>query len=168
MQAQTSIYPTLHRPLFARNVVATSQPLAAQAGLAVLAKGGNAVDAALATAITLTVVEPISNGIGSDAFALVWDGSRLHGLNASGRAPAAWTPEYFQHRIPPRGWNAITVPGAVAAWVDLSERFGVQPFADLFESAIHYAEEGFHVSPFVAQRWDLQIPDLENQPGFAE
>ncbi len=166
--SHTSIYPTLHRPLFARNVVATSQPLAAQAGLAMLAKGGNAVDAAIAAAITLTVVEPISNGIGSDAFALVWDGSRLHGLNASGRAPAAWTPEYFQHRIPPRGWNTVTVPGAVAAWVDLSERFGVLPFADLFEPAIRYAEEGFHVSPFVAQRWDLQVPDLKNQPGFAE
>jgi gamma-glutamyltranspeptidase/glutathione hydrolase len=165
--SHTSIYPTFHRPLFARNVVATSQPLAAQAGLAVLAKGGNAVDAAIATAITLTVVEPISNGIGSDAFALVWDGSRLHGLNASGRAPAAWTPDYFQHRIPSRGWNTVTVPGAVAAWADLSERFGVLPFEQLFEAAIHYAEEGFHVTPFVAHRWDLQVPDLRNQPGFS-
>src|SRR5690606_36250866 len=82
-------------------------------------------------------------------------------------APAAWTPDYFQHRIPLRGWNTVTVPGAVAAWVDLSERFGVLPFTDLFESAIHYATEGFHVSPFVAQRWALQIADLENQPGFA-
>ncbi|MFO7188177.1 MAG: gamma-glutamyltransferase family protein [Pseudomonadota bacterium] len=168
MSGQTSVYPTLHRPVFARNVVSTSQPLAAQAGLAVLAKGGNAVDAAIATAITLTVVEPISNGVGSDAFALVWDGERLHGLNASGRAPAAWKPEYFQHRIPVRGWNSVTVPGAVAAWVDLSERFGVLPFAELFEAAVRYAEEGFHVSPFVAQRWALQVPDLQNQPGFAE
>jgi len=168
MSGQTSVYPTLHRPVFARNVVSTSQPLAAQAGLAVLAKGGNAVDAAIATAITLTVVEPISNGVGSDAFALVWDGERLHGLNASGRAPAAWKPEYFQHRVPVRGWNSVTVPGAVAAWVDLSERFGVLPFAELFEAAVRYAEEGFHVSPFVAQRWALQVPDLQNQPGFAE
>lgn len=168
MPGLTSIYPTLHRPLFARNVVATSQPLAAQAGLAVLAKGGNAVDAAIAAAVTLTVVEPISNGVGSDAFALVWDGERLHGLNASGRAPAAWTPDYFQQRIPLRGWNSVTVPGAVAAWVDLSERFGVLPFEELFEAGIHYAREGFHVTPFIAHRWALQIPDLHNQPGFAE
>lgn len=161
-------YPTTRLPVFARNVVSTSHPLAAQAGLRMLWKGGNAVDAAIATAITLTVVEPISNGVGSDAFALVWDGERLHGLNASGRAPAAWKPEYFQHRIPVRGWNSVTVPGAVAAWVDLSERFGVLPFAELFEAAVRYAEEGFHVSPFVAQRWALQVPDLQNQPGFAE
>lgn len=165
---QTSVYSSLHRPLYARNVVATSQPLAAQAGLAALARGGNAVDAALATAITLTVVEPISNGIGSDAFALVWDGARLHGLNASGRAPAAWTPDYFPHHVPLRGWNSVTVPGAVAAWADLSERFGVLPFADLFDAAIDYAGNGFHVTPFVAERWALQVPDLKDQPGFAE
>src|ERR1043166_2534444 len=84
-------YPSQRMPVLARNVVATSQPLAAQAGLAMLMKGGNAVDAILATAITLTVVEPTSNGIGSDAFAILWDGSELHGLNASGRAPAAGT-----------------------------------------------------------------------------
>ena len=83
------------KPLLARNVVATSQPLAAQAGLQMMADGGNAVDAIVATAITLTLVEPVSNGIGSDAFAIVWDGRQLHGLNASGRSPAAWTPEYF-------------------------------------------------------------------------
>src|SRR5437879_13630284 len=84
-------YPTFRRPTLARNVVSTSQPLAAQAGLRMLLAGGNAVDAALAAAITLTVVEPTSNGIGSAAFAIVWDGMQLHGLNASGRAPAAWT-----------------------------------------------------------------------------
>src|SRR5512140_1394950 len=85
-------YPSRRMPVFARNVVATSQPLAAQAGLQMLARGGNAVDAALAAAITLAVVEPTSNGIGSDAFALVWDGTELHGLNGSGRSPLAWTP----------------------------------------------------------------------------
>src|ERR1700757_1427184 len=83
-------------PVLARNVVCTSQPLAAQAGLAMLADGGNAVDAIVATAITISLVEPVSNGIGSDAFAIVWDGKGLHGLNASGRSPAAWTPEYFK------------------------------------------------------------------------
>src|SRR5215831_6636349 len=100
-------YPTRRRPTLARNVVSTSQPLAAQAGLRMLLAGGNAVDAALATAITLTVVEPISNGIGSDSFAIIWDGKKLHGLNASGRSPAAWTPEYFKGKksIPARGWD---------------------------------------------------------------
>src|SRR5690606_17803977 len=81
-------YPSSRQPVMARNVVATSQPLAAQAGLQMLARGGNAVDAALAAAITLCVVEPTGNGIGSDAFAILWDGERLHGLNASGRSPA--------------------------------------------------------------------------------
>ena len=85
-------------PVYARNMVATSQPLAAQAGLGMLAAGGNAVDAALATAMALTVVEPTGCGLGFDAFAIVWDGQYLHGLNASGHAPAAWTPEYFAGR----------------------------------------------------------------------
>ena len=88
-------YPSQRMPVFARNVVATSQPLAAQAGLQMLVRGGNAVDAALAAAITLTVVEPTSNGIGSDAFAMVWDGKELHGLNGSGRSPRAWSPSRF-------------------------------------------------------------------------
>ena len=83
-----------------------------------LADGGSAVDAAIATAIALTVVEPVSNGIGSDAFAIVWDGQQLHGLNASGRSPAAWRPEYFGgNGVPALGWNSVTVPGAVSAWV---------------------------------------------------
>src|SRR6188768_3972383 len=104
-------YAWPRKPLLAANVVATSQPLAAQAGLQMLAEGGTAVDAILATAITLTLVEPVSNGIGSDAYALVWDGKRLHGLNASGRAPRAWTPERFAGRdsMPRTGWDAVTV-----------------------------------------------------------
>ena len=166
----TSAYPTARRPTMAANVVSTSQPLAAQAGLRMLADGGNAMDAALAAAITLTIVEPISNGIGSDLFAIVWDGSKLHGLNASGRSPAAWTPEYFarEKAIPQRGWNSVTVPGAVAAWVDLSERFGQLPFERLFEPAIDYAFNGFLVSPFVARRWATQVPELRDLPGFAQ
>src|SRR5574338_1327615 len=95
-------YAWPRKPLLAQNVVATSQPLAAQAGLQMLAQGGNAVDAILATAITLSLVEPVSNGIGSDAYAIVWDGRRLHGLNASGRSPQAWTPEDFaKHKSMP-------------------------------------------------------------------
>src|SRR5215470_19433673 len=122
-------YHSQRMPVLARNVVATSQPLAAQAGLSMLMKGGNAVDAALATAITLTVVEPTGNGIGSDAFAIIWDGGKLHGLNSSGRSPAAWTRERFRglSSMPERGWETVTVPGAVAAWAALARRFGTLP-----------------------------------------
>jgi gamma-glutamyltranspeptidase/glutathione hydrolase len=128
-------YPSRRQPVLARNVVATSQPLATQAGLAMLARGGNAVDAAIATAITLTVVEPVSNGIGSDLYAFVWDGRELVGLNASGRSPAAADPARYAGReaMPQRGWEAVTIPGAVSGWVALSRRYGRLPFADLFE-----------------------------------
>ena len=148
-------YPSQRMPIMAKNVVATSQPLAAQAGLRMLLKGGNAVDAALAAAIALTVVEPTSNGIGSDAFCILWDGKELHGLNASGRSPAALTAERFkgQKQMPLRGWDAVTVPGAVSAWVELSEKFGKLAFADLFEPAVVYAREGFLVSPITAHAW---------------
>jgi gamma-glutamyltranspeptidase/glutathione hydrolase len=157
------------KPLLAGNVVATSQPLAAQAGLSMLAAGGNAVDAALAAAITLTLVEPVSNGIGSDAYAIVWDGQQLHGLNASGRSPAGWTPEFFGgNAVPPRGWNSVTVPGCVSAWHMLSERFGKLPFEKLFERAIRYGRDGFLVSPTIAGQWAKQVPELKVQPGFAE
>src|SRR5262249_27981305 len=163
-------YHSQRMPLLARNVVASSQPLAAQAGLSMLMKGGNAVDAALATAITLTVVEPTGNGIGSDAFAILWDGGKLHGLNASGRSPVAWTPERFKGRtaMPATGWDSVTVPGAVSAWVALSDRFGKLPFADLFEPAIRYASDGFMVSHVIARLWARQAPSLEKVPGFAE
>ena len=134
-----------------------------------LADGGNAMDAALATAITLTIVEPVSNGIGSDAFAIVWDGKRLHGLNASGRSPAAWTPEYFGgNAVPTTGWNSVTVPGAVSAWAELHAKFGKLPFDKLFEPAISYGRNGFLVSPTIAEQWAAQVPLFKNQPGFAE
>src|SRR5258708_24120227 len=124
-----------------------------------LADGGNAVDAIVATAIALTVVEPVSNGIGSDAFAIVWDGERLHGLKASGRSPAAWTPEYFGgNGVPPLGWNSVTVPGAVSAWVELHAKFGKLPFVRLFDPAISYGRNGFLVSPTVAEQWAGQVP----------
>ncbi len=156
-------------PVLGANVVCTSQPLAAQAGLGMLAAGGNAVDAAIATAITLTVVEPVSNGIGSDAFAIVWDGARLHGLNASGRSPAGWTPEYFGAQgVPAFGWNSVTVPGAVSAWAQLHARFGRLPFERLFAPAITYGRNGFLVSPMVAAQWQAQAPVFAAQPGFAE
>lgn len=148
-------YASYRRPVLGSNIVATSQPLAAQAGLRMFLKGGNAVDAAVATAIALTVVEPTMNGIGADAFALVWDGERLHGLNATGRSPAAWTRERFAGlaEMPATGWDAANVPGAVSGWIELSRAFGILRFEDLFEPAIEYAAGGFPVSPFVAQTW---------------
>ena len=163
-------YTSQRMPVLASNIVATSQPLAAQAGLRMLAAGGNAVDAALAAAMTLTVVEPTSNGIGSDAFALIWDGTQLHGLNASGRSPAAWNPKRFAglSAIPNRGWDSVTVPGCVSAWRTLSEKFGKLPFADLAQPAIRYAADGYLVSPTIARLWAKQAPDLAAQPGFRE
>jgi len=156
-------------PVMARNIVATSQPLAAQAGLKMLWDGGNAVDAAIATAIALTVVEPTMNGIGSDAFAVVWDGNKLHGLNASGRSPAAWNLEHFSQfkSMPIFGWDAVTVPGAVSCWVELSRRFGRLPFEDLFEPAIGYARNGFLVSPITAGVWSLAPEIYKDFPGLA-
>ncbi len=170
-------YPSIRQPVFARNVVSTSQPLAAQAGLRMLWKGGNAVDAAIAAAAAITVVEPVSCGLGGDAFALVWDGERLSGLNASGVAPAAWNPGFFRARHgedangharqPQRGWDTVTVPGVIAGWEALHARFGSLPFADLLEPAIELAERGHSVASIVAAKWAAAVPALHAQPGFA-
>src|ERR1700733_1842044 len=131
-------YPTVPMPVMARNFLAYSQPLAAPAGLRILAQGGIAVDAPFAAAATLMIVEPVSNGLGSDAFAILWDGKELTGLNASGTAPAAWNPDYFRRKYgedakglakqPMRGWDSVTVPGAIAGWEMLHGRFGRLPF----------------------------------------
>lgn len=158
MDFYTYPFPSQRMPLFAGNgVVATSQPLAAQAGLSMLQRGGNAVDAALATAVALTVVEPTSNGIGGDAFALVWDGQRLYGLNGSGRAPAALRADELRAQgytnMPSDGWLPVTVPGAPAAWSDLHRRFGRLSLEEVMTPAITYAEQGYGVSPIVAQSW---------------
>ena len=144
-------------PVYARNAVATSQPLAAAAGLEALRRGGNAMDAALAMAICLTVVEPTSNGLGSDAFAIVWDGGGLHGFNGSGRSPALWDVSRFGTEVPARGWDPVTVPGAVDAWVQCSRRFGRMPFGELFDAAVQYAEDGFAVSPVTARVWERGV-----------
>ncbi|MEM7563597.1 MAG: gamma-glutamyltransferase family protein, partial [Pseudomonadota bacterium] len=148
-------YQSRRMPVMARNMVAASQPLAAQAGLEMLRHGGNAVDAALAAAITLTVVEPTMNGIGGDAFCIVWDGDRLHGLNASGRSPINLDLQRFRglNEMPEKGWSSVTVPGQVSGWVELSSRFGELPFDRLFEAAIDYAENGFQVSPITQRLW---------------
>ncbi|MBY9015126.1 MAG: gamma-glutamyltransferase [Candidatus Lokiarchaeota archaeon] len=156
-------------PVLAENIVSTSQPLACQAGLSMLRKGGNAIDAALATAITLTVVEPVNNGIGSDAFAIVFDGKKLNGLNASGRSPAAWTVDHFSNykTMPLLGWDSVTIPGAVSAWVALSKKYGQLKFKELFEPAIHYAEKGFLVSPITAKLWN-QLAGMYKSRRFPE
>jgi gamma-glutamyltranspeptidase / glutathione hydrolase len=163
---------SLRKPLLAtRGAVASSQPLAVQAGLAALRAGGTAVDAALATAITLTVVQPAHNGVGGDLFALVWDGTALHGLNASGRAPAALTPAAVHAAghpaMPARGWLPVTVPGAPAGWRDLHDRFGRLPFADLFADAIGYAGQGYLVPPTSAHHWREAVAGHPSGPEFA-
>ncbi len=171
----TNPYTSTRLPVFARNVVSTSHPLAAQAGLRMMLKGGNAVDAAIAAAAAITLTEPVSNGLGSDAFAILWDGKELHGLNASGRAPQTWTPDYFKSKYgadaktpPKRGMDSVTVPGAVASWVALSERFGKLPFADLMEPAIEIAERGYLLPVVVQQKWAAATPELQGLPGFAQ
>ena len=168
-------YPTPRIPLFARNVVSTSHPLGAQAGLSMLHKGGNAVDAAIAAASVMTICEPVSNGLGSDAFAILWDGKALHGLNASGRAPAGWTRDYFTGKYgadsktpPKRGIDSVSIPGAVSSWVALSDRFGKLPFADLLAPAIDIAERGYLVPPVVQGKWAAPVEELKNLPGFAQ
>jgi len=171
-------YSTVRIPVFARNTVATSHPLAAQAGLRILLLGGNAIDAIIATAAALTIVEPVSNGLGSDAFAILWDGKQLHGLNASGGAPAAWNVDYFRRKYgdtgkgvaqrPIRGWDSVTVPGAIAAWAVLHERIGKLPFDQILEPAAEIAERGYSVPPICAKKWAAAIPGLKDQPGFAQ
>ncbi len=152
-----------------RCAVATSQYLASLAGMEMFYAGGNAIDAAVAMAIALTVVEPTSNGIGGDAFALVWDG-KLHGLNASGRSPHKLTRDCFGEQIPELGWLTVTVPGAVSAWRSLWEKWGKLPFEQLFTPAIRYATEGYPVSYVTAQAWQraeskfLSLEQAEYQP----
>jgi len=143
---------------FAKNgMVATSQPLAAQAGLDILKKGGNAVDAAVATAACLTVVEPTSNGIGGDAFAIVWIKDEMHGLNSSGYSPQDITIEKVKEmgydEMPKTGWLPVTVPGAPAAWASLVNRFGKLEMTEVLKPAIKYAREGYPVSPTLSKFW---------------
>ncbi|MGP9632722.1 gamma-glutamyltransferase family protein [Halomonas sp. AOP43-A1-21] len=160
MNLDPHYYPTASRRMVTfgkRGMVATSQSLAAQVGADILRQGGNAIDAAIATAAALTVVEPTSNGIGSDAFALVWVSDKLHGLNASGRAPMGISGDALRalghEEMPAHGLIPVTVPGAPAAWATLSERFGKLPLPTLLAPAITLAEEGFAVSPVVSQLW---------------
>ncbi|MDR1802163.1 MAG: gamma-glutamyltransferase family protein [Treponema sp.] len=143
-------YPSSRYPIYAREgMVATSSPQASAAGIEALRQGGNAIDAAVAAAAAITVTEPCSNGIGSDAFAIVWTGGRLYGLNASGKAPLNISIEKVKAaygnigKAPASGWAPTMVPGAPKAWARLAERFGKLPLKKSMEGAIHYAREGF-------------------------
>ena len=147
-------------------MVATSQPLAAEVGKKILAQGGNAVDAAIATAVALTIVEPTSNGIGGDVFAQVWINEELHGLNSSSIAPEKMTLSEMHKRghteeVPKLGWLPVTVPGAPAAWQALSERWGKLPLAEVMAPAIALARDGFEVSPTVAILWQQEFQKFE-------
>ncbi|MFD1017584.1 gamma-glutamyltransferase family protein [Thalassobacillus hwangdonensis] len=161
-------YPSQRMSTIANNgMVATSQPLAAQAGLDLLKQGGNAIDAAIATAAALTVVEPTSNGIGGDAFALVWTKGELHGLNGSGPAPASISIDAVKSRghkeIPTYGWIPVTVPGVPASWAELSERFGKLSLKECLAPAIRYAEDGYPLSPVLGKFWKAAYKNFKDK-----
>ncbi|MDP7573877.1 MAG: gamma-glutamyltransferase family protein [Phycisphaerales bacterium] len=161
--------PGARMPVLAGQVVATGQPIASQVGLDILARGGTAADAAIATAAALTVVEPTANGLGADAFAMSWDGQRLHGINASGRAPAMLDVDRLRRNgIPRTGWDAVTVPGCVSGWVALWKLHGTLPFFDLLAPAIRLAEHGFPVSPQCAVAWRRAATRYEHFRGWQE
>ncbi|MGH9142222.1 MAG: gamma-glutamyltransferase [Vicinamibacterales bacterium] len=151
-------------------IVAASQPLAAQAGAQILGRGGNAIDAAIATNAVMSLVEPQSNGIGGDLFAIVYDAKTgaLQGLNAGGGAPAGLTPallkSYGHIQMPQAGIHTVTVPGAVAGWEALRTRLGSLAFSDLLAPAIAYADEGFPVSDIIAAHWALHADKLAAEP----
>jgi len=155
-------------------IVAASQPLAARAGVQMLERGGNAVDAAIAANAVMGVVEPEMNGVGGDLFAIVSDGASgaLHGLNAGGWAPTGLTPELLRANghveMPASGIYSVTVPGAVAGWDVLRSRFGRLPMSDLLAPAVFYAEQGFPVTDVIAARWSAATPKLEPEPETAE
>ncbi len=168
-------YPSRRSVVFSRGgMVCTSQPLAAQAGLDVLRQGGNAIDAAIATASSMMVLEPTSNGLGSDAFCILWSAKegKLFGLNASGLSPKALDVKKVRAMgaIPCRGWIPVTVPGAVSSWMELSSRFGKLPFEKLFDHAIAYASEGYPLQPITSQLWQEAFEEFArtlNDPLFA-
>lgn len=154
-------------------MVATSQPMASSVALRVLADGGNAFDAAIAASAVLSLVEPHMTGLGGDLFALFWsaDEGRLVGLDATGRAGAHMTPERIRadgfDRVPGSGPQAVTVPGAIAGWGALNEKYGSRPLAELIQPAIELAETGFPVTPIIAEQWREQVRKLQEDPGAA-
>ncbi|MDX1395667.1 MAG: gamma-glutamyltransferase [Gemmatimonadota bacterium] len=155
-------------------MIATSQPLASAAGLRILEMGGNAFDAAIAASAVLSLVEPHMTGLGGDLWSLFWsaDEGRLVGLDATGRAGARSTPEQIRadgfDRMPGSGPQAVTVPGAIAGWAALNERYGSMPLADILERAIDLAENGFPVTPIIASQWQGQLRKLQEDPGSSD
>src|SRR6187397_2289541 len=153
--------------------IATSQPLATAAGLRVLQSGGNAIDAAVTAAAVLAVVEPTMNGAGGDLFAILYSAKdrKIHGLNASGRAPAAATPEEFKRRniqrLPLRGELSVSVPGVVDGWSELLAKHGTRSLAQALEPAIRYARDGYAVSEIIADQWKSVESVLSRDPKAA-
>ena len=170
--------PTPHRVrsvvMANHGMVATSHPLAAQIGLDVLKKGGNAVDAAIAVNAALGLMEPMSCGIGGDLYAIVWDAKtkKLYGLNASGRSPYRATRDYFAEKglkeIPTTGPLSWSVPGCVDGWEELRKRFGTMKLDALLEPSVRYAEEGFPVTEVIAGYWKGAAPALRRHPDAAK
>ena len=167
-------FATRSEVLATHGMVATSVPLATQIGLDVLKKGGTAVDAAIAANAALGLMEPVSNGVGGDLFAMVWDAKtkKLYGYNGSGRSPKSLSLQYFVdhniREIPPLGPLPVNVPGAVDGWFALHDRFGKLPVREDLAGAIRYAREGFPVTELIAHYWQLSVPRLSKYPGFAE
>jgi gamma-glutamyltranspeptidase / glutathione hydrolase len=176
LAAQDGALPSMagRSTVYAPNgVVATSQPLASAVALQVLQEGGTAVDAAVAASAVLSLVEPHMTGPGGDLFALVWDPAsrRVVGLDASGRAGSLMTPERMAtdgfERVPYQGPGSVTVPGAVAGWAALLERFGTRTLREVLAPAIDLARNGFPVSPIIAGQWAAQAELLQGNPGAA-
>lgn len=158
-------YPSRRNVIYGnRGMVSTTQPLAAQAGLDILKKGGNAIDAAIGAAACLTVLEPTSNGIGGDAFALIWKDGKLTGINGSGFAPGLVDPEELRKNyseMPDRGWLPVNVPGIPGAWAELSRKYGRLSLYEVIKPAIDYAENGFPVSPTTAVLWKMDYEEFK-------
>ncbi|MFC4818810.1 gamma-glutamyltransferase [Dokdonella ginsengisoli] len=167
-------FATRSEVLARHGMVATSHPLATQVGLDVLKAGGSAVDAAIAANAALGLMEPVSNGVGGDLFAIVWDAKtkKLYGYNGSGRSPKSLTLQWFKEHgytaIPPTGPLPVSVPGAVDGWFALHERFGKLPMKRVLAPTIAYAREGFPVTELIAHYWNLSVPRLSKYPGFTE
>ena len=163
-------YPSRRSSVHARNIVATSQPLATQAGLTALDRGGNAVDAAVACAAVLNVVEPLSTGVGGDMFALIWDAreKKVHALNGSGAAPAAASIEELRsqghQRMPEFGAYSVSVPGTVHGWETLLAAHGTMTLSQVLKPAIQYADEGFPVTEVIAYQWHRVVDKLSRLP----
>src|SRR5207237_1329699 len=168
-------FATRSEVLARHGMVCTSVPLATQVGIDILKRGGSAVDAAIAANATLGLMEPVSNGIGGDLFAIVYSAkeNKLYGINGSGRSPVGLSYEQMKaelaklkrETIPPSGMLPISVPGTVDAWAALHKKFGKLKLGDDLAPAIRYAEEGFPVSELIAYYWERSVPLYKNMPG---